>query len=61
MTAGDKSWGPVDVKGATFTEDIKDQIKEMNDPKMKVTIDNIKITYNGKEMMAKPIVIEYTH
>lgn len=61
ISGGGKSWGPVDVKGAVLNEDIKDQVKEMDAPKMKVTIDNIKVVYNGKEVMARPIVIEYSH
>ena len=58
---GDKMWGPVTVKGAVFTEEIKDKIKEWEAPKMKILIDDIHILYNGKEMIAKPITIEYNH
>ena len=61
ITAGDKTWSSEPVKGAVLTEDIKDKIKEMDAPKMKITIDNIRIAYNGTEMTARPIEIEYSH
>ena len=61
MTAGDKTWGPETVKGAVFTEEIKDQIKEQEAQKMKISIDNIKVANNGHELTARPIVIDFDH
>lgn len=61
FTAGDQTWGPMAVKGAVFTEEIKDKIKDSEAPRVKITIDNIKLENGGKEATANPIVVEYDH
>ena len=61
ISAGDKNWTSEAIKGAVFNEDIKDRIKEWEAPKMQITINNIKVVCNGKEMTANPIVIDYDH
>jgi hypothetical protein len=63
ITSNNKTWGPVDVKGAAFPEDVRDKIKEADaPPTVKISIDKIMVKCNGgDEVAAKPIVVEYDH
>gem|GEM_PF-3610809 len=61
MQAGNANWGPVNVKGAVFTEDILDKIKDAEATKVKLSIDNIVLTMGGRELAADPVVVEYDH
>ena len=57
-----KSFGPVTVKGAVFTEEIMDAVKEMEaPPSVRITIDNITVKCNGQETGANTISLEYDH
>jgi hypothetical protein len=63
ISANGKTWGPFEVKGAAFPEEVRDKIKETEaPPKVTITIDKIMVKCNGgSEEMAKPITVEYDH
>jgi hypothetical protein len=59
LKTGNVLWGPVNVKGAVLTEEIKDKIKEAEGSKMAIYIDNITVSYKGQGMTAKHIAINF--
>jgi len=61
ITAGGTTWGPVGVKGAVFSTEVKDKIKETEPENVKISITNIRLKCSGQEMTANPINLEYNH
>ena len=61
ITADGKTWGPVSVKGAVFSDEVKDKIKELDPGNIKISINNISVKCNGEEASAKPINLTYNH
>jgi len=61
ISAGSVNWHTDTVKGAVFTEEIKDKIKETEAPEMTITISNIVLQCGGKDETANNIVISYNH
>jgi hypothetical protein len=62
ISNGKESYGPYVVKGAVFTEDITDRVKELEaPPSVRITIDNIMVKCNGQDASANTISLEYDH
>ncbi len=53
-----QSWGPMGAKGAEFTYQMKDKMKEWDGPCI-ITIDNIKLKCGGAETDGRPITLTY--
>ncbi len=61
MQAGNTSWGPVNVKGAVYTPEILDKIKETDPVKVKLSMDNIVLSAGGRDINADPVTVGYDH
>jgi hypothetical protein len=61
MSSGNKSWGPVTVKGMRLTDDIKDKIGDWDTNNVTITFDNIHLKCNSAETTARPLVLKYDH
>lgn len=52
-----KITGPIVVKGADFTPEIKNMLLNLKDARAKIFIDEIKVKVEDKEMSARPIIL----
>lgn len=59
IASGRPLYGPIYVTGPELTDAIKNKIKELDGPGVKVFIEDIKMNYRGTIMDAAPVVVAY--
>jgi hypothetical protein len=59
IAANGNTFGPIEVNGAALSEQVVNKIKETKTVGVKVYFDNIHVSYNGKDVVANPVILRY--